>query len=254
MAMKKRLKKQGPGVPEWVVTFGDLMSLLLTFFILLQMFSELKRDHEYQRVITAIKEAFGYSGGVGVMPTDDPPLKSIIEQMEVLVLKDFEHTNVSQSNSEGLDGPKMRVTTLRDDIIFTIGGPAGFEEGSAEVRNGVRKELEKLAVMLRGRRNKIVIRGHATAKYLPEGSEFENLDELCYYRAHNVMGVLEEFGIEDAVMRVEAVGSREPVNARATNPVDAAVNRRVEIIMSPILVDELHADAHYTDPSLARGD
>ena len=65
MAVKKQ-KKPAPGVPEWVVTFGDMMSLLLCFFILLQMFSELKKDREYQRVVTAIKEAFGYSGSIGV--------------------------------------------------------------------------------------------------------------------------------------------------------------------------------------------
>jgi len=76
MATKKP-KTEEPGVPEWVVTFGDMMSLLLCFFILLQMFSELKQDHEYQRVITAIKEAFGYAGGIGVMPIDDPPARSV---------------------------------------------------------------------------------------------------------------------------------------------------------------------------------
>ena len=78
--MKKRPKKDGGGVPAWVVTFGDMMSLLLCFFILLQMFSELKREHEYQRVVTAIKEAFGYAGGIGVMPVDDPPLKSMLPE------------------------------------------------------------------------------------------------------------------------------------------------------------------------------
>ena len=31
-----------PGVPEWVVTYGDMMSLLLTFFIMLVSLSELK--------------------------------------------------------------------------------------------------------------------------------------------------------------------------------------------------------------------
>ena len=54
MAIKKK-HKQEKGIPEWVVTFGDMMSLLLCFFILLQMFSEVKKDEEYQRVITAIK-------------------------------------------------------------------------------------------------------------------------------------------------------------------------------------------------------
>ena len=54
--MAAKRQQQERGVPEWVVTFGDMMALLLCFFILLQMFSELKQDREYQRVITAIKE------------------------------------------------------------------------------------------------------------------------------------------------------------------------------------------------------
>ena len=112
MAGKKRAK-QDHGVPEWVVTFGDMMALLLCFFILMTMFSELKQDREYQRVITAIKEAFGYSGGIGVLPTDDPPLKSIIEQMEHMVLKNYDSTKISRNDTPGLDGPNMRVTQVR---------------------------------------------------------------------------------------------------------------------------------------------
>ena len=128
--MAKRQKKAAPGVPEWVVTFGDMMSLLLCFFILLQMFSELKKDHEYQRVITAIKEAFGYSGGIGVLPVDDPPLRSIIEQLELMALKNREEINDSRSPDEGVEGPHLRVTKVRDGIVFTIGGPSTFDERS----------------------------------------------------------------------------------------------------------------------------
>ena len=79
--MARTSKRSRPGIPEWVVTFGDMMALLLCFFILLQMFSELKQDREYQRVITAIKEAFGYSGGIGVLPINDPPVRSIVETL-----------------------------------------------------------------------------------------------------------------------------------------------------------------------------
>ena len=35
---------EAPGVPEWVVTYGDMMSLLLTFFIMLVSMSELKEE------------------------------------------------------------------------------------------------------------------------------------------------------------------------------------------------------------------
>jgi len=61
----KKKKREQPGVPEWMVTYGDLMSLLLTFFILLASFSELKKPREYQRVVDAIQDELGVNGGVG---------------------------------------------------------------------------------------------------------------------------------------------------------------------------------------------
>ena len=42
--MAKKGRPPPPGVPEWVVTYGDLMSLLLCFFILLAAFSEIKQE------------------------------------------------------------------------------------------------------------------------------------------------------------------------------------------------------------------
>ena len=101
--MAKKRKKPPVGVPEWMVTFGDLMALLLTFFILLQMFSELKREVEYQRVVTAVKEAFGYQGGTGVTPTDDLPMKSIVEQL-VAILRRFPAFN--RHTSKGITAPR----------------------------------------------------------------------------------------------------------------------------------------------------
>ncbi len=164
----KRRKKPVKGVPEWVVTFGDMMSLLLCFFILLQMFSELKRDHEYQRVITAIKEAFGYAGGVGVLPIDDPPITSIVEQFEEMAIKRFEDVNSSQSPTKSIQGRRMRVKKLREGVVFTIGGPTMFDEFSEVIKPSAQRELEKLSVLLAGRSYKIVVRGHTAAKYIPE--------------------------------------------------------------------------------------
>lgn len=251
--MPKRKPRKPSEVPAWVVTFGDMMALLLVFFILLQMFSELKRDHEYQRVITAVREAFGYSGGIGVLPVDNPPLRSIIEQLEKMSLKNMEDSRISQSDSPGIDGPRMRVTKVREGIVFTIGGATGFDELSASIKPEVRAELQKLSVLLAGRKNKVVVRGHANAKYIPVGSSWRDLDELSFYRARNIKDVLVEFGLDDRVFRLEAVGTREPVRPRATDPSEAAENRRVEIILTEQLVEEMNADWLATDPNLARG-
>ena len=57
--MAKRKKAEGGDIPEWVVTYGDLMSLLLCFFILIAAFSEIKKEREYQEVVRSIQEAFG---------------------------------------------------------------------------------------------------------------------------------------------------------------------------------------------------
>jgi chemotaxis protein MotB len=251
---KKPKQDDANGTPAWVVTFGDMMSLLLCFFILLQMFSELKRDHEYQRVVTAIKEAFGYAGGIGVLPVDDPPLRSLVETLESMaVKKDREFLNTSSSPDAGIDGPQMRVTKIRDGIVFTIGGPSTFDPLSAEVKDSVKAELKKLATLLAGRNNKIEIIGHAAAKYIPPDSPWRSLDHLSYRRAENVKDLLLEYGLDDRVFRLQAVGMREPVRPRAVEPEDAAENRRVEIILTELLVEEVNADALYTDETAARG-
>ena len=251
--MSKRPKKREHGLAPWVIIFGDMMTLLLCFFILLQMFSELKKDREYQRVVTAIKEAFGYSGGVGVLPIDDPPVRSIIETLETLAVKNYSEIHDSQSPTDSIQGIHLRVKKVREGLMFTIGGPSSFDEQSAEVKPSVVKEIEKLSVLLAGRLNKISVRGHAAAKYLSESSVWQDLDELSYHRARNVKEVLVRFGLDDRVFRLEAVGTREPVNPRAVDAAAAAENRRVEIILTEELVEETNADPYFADPNLARG-
>ncbi|MGI9013780.1 MAG: OmpA/MotB family protein [Phycisphaerales bacterium] len=237
--MARRAKKQDAGVPEWVVTFGDMMSLLLCFFILLQMFSELKKDHEYQRVITAVKEAFGYSGGVGILPIKDPPVRSIIEQLEEIAVKQESTPHTSESPEESVEGPHLRVTKVREGLVFTLGGPTTFDPESAEVKPAARPEIEKVATLLAGRENKIVIRGHAANKYLAKNSSWQDLYQLSYARARNVLDILTASGIDERLCRIEAVGRWEPFKAGAVGTINTAENRRVEVILTEVLAEEL---------------
>jgi len=251
--MAKRPKKQKAGVPEWVVTYGDMMSLLLTFFILLAAFSELKREREYQEVITAVKEAFGYSGGVGVMPTREPPLRSMIQSLEELAKKELKETKVSQSVDPGIDGRRTKVTRVDEGLMFTIGGGLSFEPASAELLPGAKEELAKVARLLRGRRNKIVLRGHAASKSLPAASRFDDLWDLSYARAKAVKEfMVQEGGLSERVIVLEARGDTEPVAPRAYTPRAQSENRRVEVIMTEAMVDDFHPDPNYSREDLAR--
>jgi len=240
------------GVPEWVVTFGDMMSLLLTFFILLAAFSELKQEREYQRVITAVKEAFGYSGGVGVLPTDDPPLRSMIETLEQVARKSLKEKQIAAAVEPGMHGQHAKVTRVREGLMFTIGGNLLFEPGSAELRPQAKEEILKVAALLRGRRNKIEIRGHAS-EILPADSPYKDLRDLSYYRAKAVGEVLiRDGGLDPLTLSYDARGATEPIRPRAYSAEEQAENRRVEIVMTETMIDDLHPDPEYADENRAR--
>ena len=66
-----------PGAPVWMATFADLMSLLLSFFVLLLSFSEMDVQ-KYKQVAGSMKDAFGVQNQVQVM--DIPKGTSIIAQ------------------------------------------------------------------------------------------------------------------------------------------------------------------------------
>ena len=57
------------GIPPWVLTFADLMSLLLAFFVLLFSFSEMDKA-KYKQVAGSMKDAFGIQREIKVK---EPP-------------------------------------------------------------------------------------------------------------------------------------------------------------------------------------
>jgi chemotaxis protein MotB len=65
------------GAPEWMVTFGDMMSLLLTFFILLLSFSTMEAV-KFRDMAGSIKKAFGIP--IPEVVTIVPKARSIIKK------------------------------------------------------------------------------------------------------------------------------------------------------------------------------
>ena len=65
-AINQNPAKVDMGAPKWVVTYGDLMSLLLCFFVLLLSFSEMDRQ-KYKQVAGSLEKAFGVQRKIRVM-------------------------------------------------------------------------------------------------------------------------------------------------------------------------------------------
>ena len=243
---KKKPEPSGCDVPEWVVTYGDLMSLLLCFFILLSAFSELKRPHDYQKILDSIREALGYRGGVGQVDaligahnTNSPAY----EEAKDMSLKSNAE---AEQNMQNVTGRYETVSKVHEGTKFAVGGSISFDPGSYELSEQAKHMLlNEVAPKIRDLNYKVLIRGHAWGTEDMMGG-LDALD-LSYQRAKAVT----EFLVREALVRPEillpvAAGATEPMSVSRDSYQAGLENRRVEILRTEITIDELHPDANGT--------
>ncbi|MEM1329324.1 MAG: flagellar motor protein MotB [Planctomycetota bacterium] len=241
--MAKKKKDDSVGIPEWVLTYGDLMSLLLCFFILLAAFSELKQPREYKKVMDSIKEALGVAGGVGTINVPMNPSNTNANPVtsERANLRGDEPSR-SKQNRPNVTGREDTVSKIHEGLRFVVGGSLLFSPGQSELTEQHRTKLKfDVAPKIRDINYAVVIRGHAWGESdLRSGL---GLRELAYRRADAVYRYLvDECGVRDLILRVEAVGSAEPRSVDSGTAEHDPENRRVEVFRTEASVDELHPD------------
>ncbi|MGB0714397.1 MAG: OmpA/MotB family protein [Phycisphaerae bacterium] len=233
-------KKEEPpaGAPEWMVTYGDAMTLLLCFFVIIVSMSEVKKDEKFQQVIESLRAAFGgYQGAPGAVPTQNVPNNVLIQRLQELEVPI--HTNKKgDSDEEGIHGKKVRVTDVRDGIEVVIGGLISFERFSATLKPEARDLLAQTAQRIRGYNTKILVRGHATKERLPLDSVYDDARDLSYARAKAVADELVRQGIRPVRLMLVAVGDAEPLVRQAYTEPRRAKNRRVEILVTEDLISD----------------
>lgn len=246
--MAKRRKAEPEGVPEWVVTYGDMMSLLLCFFILLAAFSELKRPDEFQRVIDAIQEAFGAEGGdsriideliLASTPDVDPEgRRQRIEREK----------STSDTNDRSTVGKDQSTSTLFDGRRWTIGKPLVFAAAEQKLTDENKQILSELiAPRIHGSDKMFLVLGHAWgAEDRTGGLDFF---DLAYSRARAVQRYLiDECDVDQNSLGLWVAGATQPLKLGTLSD-QAATNRRVEVFMTDTALSELHPDAAGTGRS-----
>jgi chemotaxis protein MotB len=229
-------KKEGPaGAPAWMVTYGDMMTLLLCFFVILVAMSEIKEDRKYEDVVRSIREAFGFVGGVGALPTDMVPRTSLLDKT-LEASRPYEPNNVGDSQQEGIHGKSFRITQVREGVAVAYGGTITFERFDTKLSPRGSEQVSKIADLLRGHNTKIEIRGHATSEPLPADSPHRDAYDLSYGRARAVAEALIGQGIRASRIRLVAAGDTEKLKEQAYSEDRRAANRRVEVLVRESLV------------------
>ena len=220
-----------PGIPEWVVTFGDMMSLLLTFFIMLVSMSEMKQDEKFQAVAESFREQFGHElSAASLAPGDFRPRNSSLEYVSSMGrAKKMDMKNGGQDVKSVVgEHEKVKIVWPGDDS--SIGGVIFFEEFATELTEDNKRGLHRIIEQVDGKPQKIEVRGHASRKPLAPGSQFGDVWELANARCRNTMKFLVEQGIDPSRIRLGNAGAEEPLY-NGVNVDLFKQNSRVQILM-----------------------
>ena len=222
------------GAPLWVVTFGDLMSLLMCFFVLLLSFSEMDRK-KYKMVSGSMKQAFG-------IQREKPVFES--PRGQKMIAKEFDQaviiTKIEEAIKPIIDEIKNEYEELKDAVELEIGedkvtirmmGETTFDTGKAELHPAFRPLLKKIGAVLSQTKAEIIIAGHTDNVPLSGGLFGSNLG-LSMARAGSVAEyLLRATSIDPKRLSTMGFGEFRPLASNDTAQ-GRRKNRRVEIIVS----------------------
>ena len=226
-----------PGVPEWVVTYGDMMSLLLTFFIMLVSLSEVVAEKKYRAILESLEQYIGYQTASVSPPGTNFPVNSMAAQLEAklgsFTNKDRGHGGVKTQSTQG---PDLRVLRTREGSAHRVGKRIPFAPHDATLAEAAKLQLTAIARTLAGKPNKIEIRAHASPGPVPSDFGYQNKTVLTYHRARNVLRFLEKQGIAHGRLRITAVSDAEPLSK--TGDQRSRQLDRAEVFISDAFVSE----------------
>jgi chemotaxis protein MotB len=227
------------GAPDWIVTYGDLMSLLLTFFIMLVSMSEIRTDRKIQALLTSMRKTFGphplltsFNPGFGA-PFEAPAPARTNERSRPPRAK-ISRGGVRLQTEVG-NFPFARAMRSGDQIV--MGGVLSFPEGSADLTPEIERQLVSIAQQIVGKPQKIELRGHTTNRPLPAESPYRDHWDLAFARCRATLDYLVGLGLEPRRMRLTAAANYEPLHTGA-DPTELAKNSRVEVFLLGETVDD----------------
>jgi len=227
----------GKGGGAWKVAYADFVTAMMAFFLVMWLVGQKEGVKE------AVAEYF----------RDPPDPFAIFDEANKSRKpgpeKDERPEHQPQPDLPPEDAKKPRAVRFETSDRSNIGTVIFFDEFSATPTEESRQQIKDLAPLLAGKPQTIEVRGHASRRPLPEGSEYKDAWQLCYARCIAVMKLLEEAGIPAKRIRLAQSAGYEPL---ATDVNDELQNKnpRVEVYLlndispSSINVPISHNAAH----------
>ena len=233
---KKEPKKASQ---EWLTTYGDMITLMLCFFVML--YNPTDADPVQMAMMTASLQTDSVSGGMSATSGRLADLGNSINSLPSL--EKGKNLGTAKKKAVSLFAPdrkSTRITITSDErgLVITLAADAFFAENSAELNiEETRDTLLRISQFLSMpelAQRKFRIEGH-TDSTTADSTKWPSNWELSTARAMNVLHYLSDFGINESQFSVAGYADNQPRHSNDT-PDGRAYNRRVD----RIILDEGH--------------
>ncbi|MDF1836460.1 MAG: OmpA family protein [Planctomycetota bacterium] len=238
MAKVKYNMIEGPldGAPGWVATFVDMISLLVTFFILLFTFASME-DYDsfsYPKNILGTKGVLEKKGGQYITAPDD----DIMSATDMLRGADTPHSRPSDMLPESMEDMGQKLTDehiefnardVQDGMRMHFDPRAGFAPGSARVNPVLRKALIEFGDTLQNYPHLIVVEGYTDNRFVPSAA-YATEESLSLARAQAAAKViLDHSTLSPKAMQLAGIGNVPLEGHTGESALDRAAMRAKQV-------------------------
>ena len=224
----------------WMVTFGDLIMLLLTFFVLLLTMKSMdsgalkEKFQEMAPTTGPLEHADSRPGGSLIEGQYTLKRSLVISNNQMLeeVFDLLEGIDRKKADKHHLEKLRQFIDINKDDrgVVVSMEFDHLFDSGKAEVRSDRFPLLDSMGRLFRNVVNDILIMGHSDNQPV-QGGEFESNFELSFYRAMSVMFYLTEgLGLKPEHFAAGGYGDLRPRYPNDSEE-NRSKNRRIEFIL-----------------------
>ncbi|MDR1514100.1 MAG: OmpA family protein [Synergistaceae bacterium] len=239
MARKKKAPASNPGAPLWLATYGDMVTLVLCFFVLLYAFSTLDVA-KFTAMAESMQMAFSIMpGGPAASSTQSMVDGSFGEGAgDAARRTQSDQTNnankvlalVQEAIKQEDLGDDIRVSLEERGIVISFSEQILFAEGSARIRPVSLRVLYKIGMIINSLSNQIELEGHTDSAVLQNSIYVDNWG-LSAARAAAVVSYLNrEIGISEKRLRAVGLGPARP-DVPNNSEGNMALNRRVDMVI-----------------------
>ncbi len=217
----------GGGELRWLLTYADLITLLLVYFVVMFSFSDMDL-RKFQALAGSMRSAFGIvdlevlnggrAPGMGVL-TDLPQVNREFLRISSAVGQ--------MAREQGLQN-SISVNMRRDGVVISVATGILFTSGSAEVRPESLKTLDAIAALLAPLPNEVRVAGHTDD--ISPAPEWPSNWELSTARAVTVVRYLASRKVDSRRLSAVGFGEFQPLVPNDTLE-HRSLNRRVELLV-----------------------